>query len=208
MQLLVIAKKILEKEQQSTDGGPKITKWSTVKLGFTHWTVFQSNNTRMPWQPGAWRIQRPKSPPGQGLHSLLEEKDRVAEMNLRLCFRCIGGGGCTFFTHEQPLAADTARVVEAVLHLTAVRPGASPPDGQQEDGLFWWLVHHVVEASSVLQKGFVEEPPVQWLRTRCCPAVKPQANHSVVLFYIIIRTYDHRAADWDCWRHCGWKKKW
>lgn len=117
--------------------------------------------------------------------------------------RSTSGSRCTFFTHEQPLAADGAGVVEAVLHLTAVCPGTSPPDGQQEYRLFWRPVHHVVEAPAVVQQGLVEEPPVLWLRTCCCPAVEPQANHCIVLSNIIIITYAHRATDWDCWRHYG-----
>lgn len=112
-----------------------------------------------------------------------------------------GGGASTFFTHGQPFAADGAGVVEAVLHLAAVCPGAAPSDGQQEDGALWRLVHHLVEAPSVLQQGLVEEPAV--LRLRACrrPAVDPQANHGVVLSNIISATQGHRAADWDWWRH-------
>lgn len=105
---------------------------------------------------------------------------------------------CTFFTHEHSFAADGAGVVEAVLHLTAVRPSASPPDRQQEDRLFRRPVHHVVEASPVIQESFVEEPPVLWLRTCCCLAVEPQANHCIVLSHIIIISHGHGAADWDC----------
>lgn len=109
----------------------------------------------------------------------------------------------TFFTHEEPYAADGAGVVEAVVHLTVVRPGASPPDRQQEYRLFRWPVHHIVEASSVTQEGFVEEPPVPWLGTSSCLAVEPQANHCIVLSHIIIITHGHGTADWHCWRHCG-----
>lgn len=122
---------------------------------------------------------------------------------MRHCSRPIGGSTGTFFTHEQPFAADGARVVETVLHLTAVCPGTAPPDRQQEYRLFWWPVHHVVEAPVVVQEGFVEEPPVLWLRTCCCPAGEPHSNHCVVLSYIIIITDAHGAADWDCWRHYG-----
>ena len=114
-----------------------------------------------------------------------------------------GGIRSTFFTHKQPLAADGAGVVEAVLHLTAVCPCTCPPDGQQEYRLLRWLVQDVVEASFVVQEGFVEEPPVPWLRTCCRPAVEPQADHCVVLSYVIIITYADRAADGDCWRRGG-----
>lgn len=57
---------------------------------------------------------------------------------------------CTFFIYKQPVAHDGGGVVEAVRHFTMVRPSAAPPYRQQQYGLFWRLVDHIEEASSVV----------------------------------------------------------
>lgn len=107
---------------------------------------------------------------------------------------------CTFFIHVQPFAAYGGGIVKAVGHFTMVRSSTAPPNRQQESGLSWILVDHVVEASSTMQEGFVEEPLVPWKRSLRCLAVEPQVNRSIVFSNVIVVMHRHWPSNRDCWR--------
>lgn len=110
---------------------------------------------------------------------------------------CSHSVSCTFSIQIAPLAVDDSAVIKAVRNFTVVSPCTDLPHRDQQDGLSWQLVEHIVEAALVMKGVLVEVPLEAWMRASFWFAVEPQVDDFIVFCHVVLQVHGYRPTNRD-----------